>query len=113
MLTTLCPFDIGQSWRQAKPDFEQRLLAQAEQHFPGLNEHLLLVESGSPRTLERYTLNHQGAAYGFAPTPDQIGPNRPDIRGALPGLFHTGHWTRPGGGVAGVSISAQLAAQAI
>ncbi|WAR46405.1 phytoene desaturase family protein [Methylomonas rapida] len=113
LLTTLCPFDTGQSWRQAKPDFEQRLLAQAEQHFPGLNEHLLLVESGSPRTLERYTLNHQGAAYGFAPTPDQIGPNRPDIRGALPGLFHTGHWTRPGGGVAGVSISAQLAAQAI
>ncbi len=113
LLTTLCPFDIGTGWRQQKKGFEQRLLEKAERYFPGLNEHLLLIESGSPRTLERYTLNHQGAAYGFAPTPEQIGPGRPDVRGALPGLYHAGHWTRPGGGVAGVSISAQLATQAI
>lgn len=113
LLTTLCPFDIGSSWRQAKQGFQQRLLEKAERHFPGLNDHLLLVESGSPRTLERYTLNHQGAAYGYAPTPDQIGPNRPGVRGVLQGLYHTGHWTRPGGGVAGVSVSAQLATQAI
>jgi all-trans-retinol 13,14-reductase len=113
LLTTLCPFDVGQSWRQAKKGFEQRLLQKAERHFPGLSDHLLFVESGSPRTLERYTLNHQGAAYGFAPTPEQIGPNRPGARGAIPGLFHAGHWTRPGGGITGVSISALLAAEAV
>jgi prolycopene isomerase len=113
LLTTLCPFEIGQSWRLAKRGFQQDLLEKAERHFPGLNDHLLFVESGSPRTLERYTLNQQGAAYGFAPTPDQIGPNRPSVRGALHGLYHTGHWTRPGGGVAGVSVSALLATQAI
>ncbi len=113
MLTTLCPFDVGQSWRIAKRGFQQRLLEKAERHFPGLNDHLLVVESGSPRTMERYTLNQQGSAYGFAPSPDQIGPNRPGVVGALPGLFHTGHWTRPGGGVAGVSVSALLAAQAV
>ena len=113
LLTTLCPFQIGLSWRQAKQGFQQRLLQQAERHFPGLNDHLLWVESGSPRTLERFTLNHQGAAYGYAPSPDQIGPNRPGVRGVLPGLYHTGHWTRPGGGVAGVSVSALLAGQAV
>ncbi len=113
LLTTLCPFQIGQSWRQAKPGFQQNLLEKAERHFPGLNGHLLWVESGSPRTLERYTLNQQGAAYGFAATPEQIGPNRPGARGVLKGLYHAGHWARPGGGVAGVCISAQLAAQAI
>lgn len=113
LLTTLCPFDIGQSWRQAKKPFEQRLLAKAERHFPGLRDHLLFVESGTPRTLERYTLNRQGAAYGFAASPEQIGPNRPGARGVLPGLFHAGHWARPGGGIAGVSISAWLAAEAV
>ncbi len=113
LLTALCPFRIGMSWRQAKKDYQQSLLEKAERHFPGLNDHLLFVESGSPRTLERYTLNHQGAAYGFAPTPEQVGPNRPGVRGALPGLYHAGHWTRPGGGIAGVSVSALLAAQAI
>ncbi len=113
LLTALCPYAVGESWRKAKPRFQQSLLEQAETRFPGLNSHLLLVESGSPRTLERYTLNHQGAAYGWAPTPDQIGPNRPDVRGVLPGLYHAGHWTRPGGGIAGVSISGMLAAQAV
>lgn len=113
LLTTLCPYDVGQSWRQAKPLFQQRLLHQAERYFPRLSQRLLINEAGSPRTLERYTLNRGGAAYGFAPSPQQIGPIRPDVRGALPGLFHVGHWTRPGGGVAGVSVSAQLATQAI
>lgn len=113
MLTALTPFEVGASWRQAKQGFQQRLLEKAERHFPGLNDHLLLVESGSPRTLERYTLNHRGSAYGWAPTPDQVGPNRPDVKGPLPGLYHAGHWTRPGGGIAGVSISGMLAAQSV
>lgn len=113
MLTTLCPFQIGESWRRAKQPLQQQLLDKAERHFPGLKDNLTLVESGSPRTLERYTLNGQGAAYGFAPSPEQIGPNRPGVQGPLPGLYLAGHWTRPGGGVAGVSVSAQLAAQAI
>ncbi len=113
LLTALCPYSVGESWRKAKQCFQQRLLEQAERRFAGLNGHLLLVESGSPRTLERYTLNRHGAAYGWAPTPDQIGPSRPGVRGPLPGLYHAGHWTRPGGGVAGVSISGMLAAQAV
>jgi all-trans-retinol 13,14-reductase len=113
MLTALCPFDAGVSWRKAKPDFQRRLLDQAERHFPGLNERLLFVEAGSPRTVERYTLNFQGAAYGWNPTPDQVGANRPAIRGPLDGLFYAGHWTRPGGGVAGVGFSGMLAAQAV
>lgn len=113
LLTTLCPYDVGQSWRQAKYDFQRRLLDKAERQFPGLNDHLLMVESGSPRTLERYTLNHRGAAYGFAATPEQIGPNRPSVAGCLPGLYHTGQWSRPGGGIAGVSVSAMLATQAV
>jgi all-trans-retinol 13,14-reductase len=112
-LTALCPFHVGESWRTAKPAFQQRLLERAERHFPGLNERLLFVEAGSPRTVERYTLNFQGAAYGWDPTPGQMGANRPAVRGPLRGLFHAGHWTRPGGGVAGVSFSGMLAAQAV
>ena len=113
LLTTLCPFDVGKSWRSAKLSFQQRLLEKAERRYPGLNDHLLVVESGSPRTMERYTLNHQGAAYGWSATPGQVGANRPSVRGPLEGLFFTGHWTRPGGGCVGVSFSGMLAAQAV
>lgn len=113
LLTTLCPYHVGESWRTAKPRFQEHLVEQAERRFPGLRERILWLESGSPRTLERYTLNHAGAAYGWAPSPDQVGPNRPGVRGALPGLYQAGHWTRPGGGVAAVSVSGMLAAQAV
>jgi all-trans-retinol 13,14-reductase len=113
LLTTLCDYQATPCWRAAKANFENRLLSLAEQRFPGLRDHLLFFESGTPQTLERYTLNFQGAAYGYAATPEQCGPNRPPVRGAIPGLYHVGHWSRPGAGVAGVSISAQLAAQAI
>jgi all-trans-retinol 13,14-reductase len=113
LLTTLCPFQVGASWREAKAPFQEALLDKAERRFPGLAGRLLQVEAGSPRTLERYTLNTQGAAYGWDPTPDQVGPNRPAVQGPLEGLFYAGHWTRPGGGVAGVSVSGVLAAQAV
>lgn len=113
LLTTLCPFDVGESWRDAKPEFQRRLLERAERHFPGLNDRLLHVESGSPRTVERYTLNFQGAAYGWEATPEQMGAKRPPLRGPLDGLYFAGHWTRPGGGIAAVSYSGALAAQAV
>lgn len=113
LLTALCPYVPGASWRSAKPEFQQRILEQAERHFPGLNSRLAFVESGSPRTVERYTLNGQGAAYGWEPSLDQIGSRRPGVRGVLPGLYHAGHWTRPGGGIAAVSYSGVLAAQAV
>jgi prolycopene isomerase len=113
LLTSLCPFDTGVSWRTAKGGYQQRMLELAERHYPGLNDRLLHVEAGSPRTVERYTLNFKGAAYGWDPTPDQVAASRPAIRGPLEGLFHTGHWTRPGGGIAAVSYSGILAAQAV
>ena len=52
--------------------------------------------------MERYTRNSGGAIYGFDVTPAQVGPGRLDNRTPLAGLYLAGHWTRPGGGVAGV-----------
>ncbi len=113
MLTTLAHHRNGQSWRTAKQAYCDRLLALAEDKLPGLNDHLLLVESGTPRTLERYTLNHHGAAYGWAPTPAQIGPGRPGPKTPVEGLYLASHWSAPGGGVYGAALSGVMAAQAI
>ncbi len=113
MLTTLAHHNHGQSWRTVKQTYCDRLLALAEDRLPGLSDHLLLVESGTPRTLERYTLNHNGAAYGWAPTPQQIGPGRPGSKTPVDGLYLAGHWSAPGGGVYGAVLSGVMAAQAI
>ena len=45
--------------------------------------------------------------------PDQLGDERPSVESPLKRLYFTGHWTRPGGGITPVMISAMQAAQLI
>lgn len=113
LLTTLLPFQAVPSWRQAKSAYMQTLLAMAERYIPGLRDHILLVEGGSPATMQRYTGNHQGAAYGWEVTPDQIGPARIPNRSPIRGLYFAGHWASPGSGIYGVTVSGVQAARKV
>ena len=104
--TSLVPFDAAASWRQDKSRYAELLLDQLEVAFPGFRSHVSFVESASPRTLERYTLNFAGAVYGWEASPQNVGPGR-TLRRRTPigGLYLSGHWTRPGGGVLAVMAS--------
>lgn len=113
LLTALMPFDAVSSWHEAKPRYQHAMVDLADHYLPGLKDHILFVESGSPTTMERYTLNTNGAAYGWELTPEQVGANRLTHHTPVNGLFLTGHWTMPGGGINGVSISGVQTAQAI
>ena len=64
-------------------------------------------------TSYRFTGNHQGAMLGWAMAPGQLGVARPDLDGLMDGLYFTGHWTRPGGGITPVIVSAEQAAARI
>ncbi len=112
-LTTLVAYEIGRSWKQEKPGYMAEMLEIAEQYLPGLKKHLRYIEGGSPWTLERYTWNYQGAAYGWDLTPDQVGPNRIANRSAVEGLYFAGHWAAPGGGVYGAAVSGVETAKTI
>ncbi len=113
MITTLLPYQKREIWKQLKPVVVEQMLDRAECYIPGLKEHLLFVDAGSPETMRRYTQNHQGAAYGWDVTPDQIGPGRISNRSPVSGLYYAGHWTTPGGGVYGVSVSGMQTAQQV
>jgi len=113
ILTALVPYGASRAWRSEKAAYVERMLRAAESRFPGLRQHLRFVEGGTPRTLERYTRNSDGAIYGWALGPDQIGPGRPANVTPLPGLYLAGHWAQPGGGVYGVVTSGVNAARAI
>ncbi len=113
ILTTLLPFDLSRDWSAEKNAYQQQMLTLAEGLIPGLKRHLLFVESGSPATMRRYTFNYQGAAYGWDVTPEQVGANRIQQQSPLSGLYFSGHWTAPGGGVYGVSVSGMKVAQCI
>ncbi len=112
MLTTLVEYDAA-NWSAIKAQFTDQMLNFADQKLPGLKAHTLLIEAGSPQTLERYTANFKGAAYGWAMTPEQSGANRLANQSPIDGLFFAGHWSAPGGGIYGVSFSGMQTAQQI
>jgi prolycopene isomerase len=53
----------------------------------------------------RYTLNTDGAIYGFSQTVKQSGMNRLSQETDVKGLLLSGSWTQPGGGVSACFIS--------
>ena len=50
---------------------------------------------------------------GWAMSPEQLGEARLPAATPVENLYLTGHWTRPGGGVTPVIVSAQRLAQSI
>jgi prolycopene isomerase len=111
LLTTLAGYEPASRWRRDKEALLERMLALADELVPGLGAATTFCEAGTPRTLERYTRNSGGALYGFALSPDQVGPGRPAATTPLPGLLLAGHWTQPGGGVYGALASGVEAAR--
>jgi len=113
ILTTLIPNSATQRWSRDKAAEVQAMLTAAERHIPNLRKHVVFAEGATPRTMERYTRNTAGAIYGWAMSPQQIGPARPSQRTPIDGLYLAGHWTRPGGGIYGVVASGVEAARTI
>jgi len=106
------PYEVGSSWRQEKAEYLELLTNSVETVFPGLHDRLTFVEGGSPRTLERYTLNLTGAMYGRELSPEQVGRGRHvEHRTPIEGLLLSGHWTQPGAGIPAVVMSGLQTAQ--
>jgi phytoene desaturase len=110
---TLLPFEQATSWQKGSEPYVEKLLQVLYRAFPQLDGRITFLERASPRTLERFTGNPNGAAYGWDMTPDQMGRNRPDHRTPVEGLFLSGHWTQPGAGAGGVIVSGVQTAQLV
>jgi prolycopene isomerase len=83
----------------------EHVVDMAERHVAGLRDRIRLLETATPRTMERYTRNRAGAIYGWELSPSQVGPGRLSHRLPVEGLHLAGHWTQPGGGIYGVVTS--------
>jgi phytoene dehydrogenase-like protein len=106
-------YDKVEDWSSHKSKDENDILQSLESCIPGLLKKIVIKLSASAQTSHRYTLNHHGAMLGWEISPDQLGAQRPGIRGPFNNLYFVGHWAQPGGGITPVMISAMQAVKLI
>lgn len=106
-------YDAVDDWQAHKAGVEAYISTELERVLPGIGEKMVVKMSASALTSHRFTLNHQGAMLGWEMSPDQLGTARSDIYGPVQNLYFTGHWTRPGGGITPVIVSAMQVAETI
>jgi phytoene dehydrogenase-like protein len=104
----LVPGGFERDWERQKDEFLDKTLRKAERVFPGLTKEIVCCEAATPSTLEQYTRNRAGAAFGWEQTPDL-----PRIRHGISNLHLAGHWGETGGGVLAAAYSGLRAAARI
>ena len=92
-------------WKFFKESMTLSTINRLELYIPDLKKYIEVIESATPKTLERYTSNTNGAAYGWEVSVDQMWENRLPQKTPIENLYLTGHWTRPGPGICAVVSS--------
>lgn len=100
-------------WAEHKAGLERLCYEHLCTVLPAAREATAVRLAASARTAWRFTRNHAGAMLGWEMAPDQLGTRRPSVRGPVDGLYFTGHWAQPGGGITPVIVSAVEVARAI
>jgi phytoene dehydrogenase-like protein len=106
-------YEAVDDWPVHKQRIERFALGHLERLIPGITKKIVVSTSASARTSWRFTLNQKGAMLGWEMSPDQLGEGRPGITTPIRDLYLVGHWTRPGGGITPVIVSAQQVAAAV
>ena len=99
-------------YRRLKEKLAERMFRAIEKRFPGMREHVVFWDLGTPLTNEHFLNVTRGSLYGIAKTPDQVGPGAFPIRSPISGLYLAGASTTSHG-VAGATMTGLAAARKI
>lgn len=100
-------------WNAHRNGVEAFILGGLERIVPGIRERMEVCVSASARTSENFTVNRGGAMLGWEMSPEQLESEHLGGDSPVEGLFFVGHWTRPGGGITPVMVSAQNVAESV
>ena len=111
----LCCIDYPNDWKDLnkeqykakKEEVAKIFINRLENLIPGISGEIEYYEVGTSLTINRYTLNPDGAVYGFAQTPDRRTINISDI---IENLHFASAWGKTGGGFSGAIYSGFLCA---
>lgn len=90
----LTDYQHTDSWKKEKQRLSELVIKNASKIIPDIKGSAVHIESATPATLERYTGNFRGAAYGWNQTPWL----RP-VKTGIENLYLAGHWAGLGGGI--------------
>lgn len=100
-------------YKLQKEEVIQKMINRLEKYYKGISKHIVVAELGTPRTMERYTKNPEGAVYGYAQSLKQSGMHRLKKETSISNLSFVGAWTNPGGGYEGAISGGMVEAQRI
>jgi prolycopene isomerase len=121
-LVSMLPYDYMDNWQIAKGYDAYKALKEkiakiyikrAEKYLPNLSKHIEVMEIGTPRTMERYTLNPTGTIFGYEYIREQSMLKRLEQKTPIDNIILAGAYTFPGGGQSAVCISGNMAADII
>ncbi len=107
------PFMNSDFWKINKNDVEKTLLEKTKKILPFMFTKIQYISSASPETLYKWTLNHNGAAYGWAQTPSQFADLEISRPADIVNLYSSGHWATLAQGTSGVAYIARTTAKII
>jgi phytoene dehydrogenase-like protein len=108
-----------EKYNEIKDKVTEQLINIACKIIPNLKDHIILKETATPYTYERYTLNSGGSACGWTYNRKTtfhrkgIDNYRTAVLTPINGLFQAGHWTVYPGGAPVCVLTARLAAENI
>ncbi len=111
----ICCIDYFSDWdklskkeyRAKKEEVAEIYIEKLEKLIPGIKNQIEYYEVGTSKTVARYTLNPEGAVYGFAQTPERV---KFDKIQSIENLHFASAWTKIGGGFSGAIFSGYLCA---
>lgn len=114
----ICCIDYYDDWAHLSPEqyrdkkayVADCFIRRMELLIPGFKEQVDYFETGTSKTVARYTLNPEGAVYGFAQTPFRVRQEPPVT---LQNLHVASAWSKTGGGFSGAIFSGYLCAMGI
>ena len=95
------------------------MMANLEQSFPGISEHVVLSFAATPGTIARLTSSTEGAIMGWSYRRERTLSRgnalqmRSSIRTPVPRLFVAGQWAFSPGGAPTAVLTGKLAAEAV
>jgi phytoene dehydrogenase-like protein len=108
------PYKNKSFWTSNKSQISEYFLKIIEKDIlPELSEHIVYKDAATPPTLERYTLNYKGSAYGWAGTVSQFADVNIRKPPFIKGLYLASHWSTLGCGIPGASYAGTTVAREI